>query len=123
MRRAFLVLLLACNTDDPGPSARLPTESLCPPDSTLDWDNFGRAFMESYCTSCHSSELEGAARHGAPSFHDFDTRFGVKGVASHVDSSSAAGPAATNIAMPPSGRTPSVDERRLLGEWLACDVP
>lgn len=123
MRAAILALALAagCTTESVfGP----PTESVCPQGSTLTWDNFGQAFMERYCTRCHSSELKGAARQGAPSFHDFDTRFGVKGVANHVDETTASGPAATNTGMPPSGGAkPTLEERQQLGEWIACDVP
>jgi hypothetical protein len=123
MRAITLALGLAlagCDTDSVfGP----PTESVCPDNSTLTWDTFGQNFMVRYCTRCHSSELKGAARHGAPSFHDFDTRFGVKGVANHVDETTASGPAATNKGMPPDGAIPTLEERQQLGEWLACDVP
>ena len=100
-----------------------PTQSTCPPNSTLTYDNFGKSFMERFCTRCHSSTLEGAARHGAPSFHDFDTQFGVKGVSNHIDETTAAGPAATNTGMPPDGPKPTLEERLQLGEWIACDVP
>jgi hypothetical protein len=61
-----------------------PTESVCPPVQTLTYDNFGRQFMETYCTRCHHSELMGDDRMGAPSFHDFDTLFGIKAVSDHV---------------------------------------
>lgn len=100
-----------------------PTESVCPPGSTLTYTNFGRPFMDAYCNRCHASSLRGPARHGAPSFHDFDTLYGIKVVYDHIDETTASGPAATNTSMPPDGRIPSLAERQQLGEWLACDVP
>jgi len=69
-----------------------PTGATCPPTSTLTYASFGQAFMESYCTRCHSSTLTGAARNGATAFHDFDTRLGVLQVADHVDQSGGSGP-------------------------------
>ena len=76
--------------------------------------------MDAYCTRCHSSELHGEDRNGAPLFHDFDTEMGILVVAGHIDEWAAAGPDATNRLMPPDGDTPTDDERRQLGEWLAC---
>lgn len=122
MRRAWwLAVVVACSNTVPvfGP----PTESTCPQGSTLTYDGFARQFMESYCTRCHARALKGAARHGAPSFHDFDTLFGIKPVADHVDETTAAGPAATNLGMPPDDPRPSLDERKQLGEWIACGMP
>ena len=113
--------LVAC-TEEPlfGP----PTEAVCPPGGTaLTYENFGKPFMEAYCTRCHDSALVGAARHGATSFHDFDTLFGIKAVKAHIDLTSASGPAATNTSMPPGGRSPSTAEREQLGEWIACGLP
>lgn len=101
-----------------------PTETACPPDgTTLTYENFAQPFMESYCTRCHASYLSGADRNGAPSFHDFDTWFGIHVVWDHVDETTAAGPAAINRGMPLDGPKPTDEERYLLGEWLACDLP
>ena len=100
-----------------------PTESVCAEPQTLTWENFGQKFMTDYCTRCHHSELVGKDRQGAPSFHDFDSVFGVRAVREHVDETTASGPAATNDSMPPDRPAPSLEERRKLGEWLACDAP
>jgi hypothetical protein len=100
-----------------------PTESICPTDSTLTYESFGRPFMEAYCTRCHHSEREGADRMGAPAYHDFDTLFGIRAVSHHIDETAAAGPAAVNEMMPPSGDRPTLDERYQLGEWIACGMP
>lgn len=102
-----------------GPS----TDSTCPPTSTLTYNNFAKPFMESYCTRCHASDKMGDARNGAPAFHDFDTLIGIKQVSNHVDQTAASGPAATNMSMPPDGAKPSLAERQMLGEWIACGMP
>jgi hypothetical protein len=119
---ALALALAAIGCTDP-PLFGPPTQSECPPGSTLTWDSFGRQFMEDHCTRCHHSALRGEARQGATSFHDFDTVSGVRVVKLHIDETSAAGPAATNTSMPPDSPEPTLDERRLLGEWLACDAP
>lgn len=102
-----------------------PTETVCPDGGTpLTYNNFGKPFMEQYCTGCHSSELVGEQRMGAPSFHDFDSLFGIKAVSDHIDETTAAGPAAINRGMPPDGEPqPSDAERYQLGEWIACGMP
>lgn len=121
MNRLLLLLLVSACSDPPlfGP----PTESICPSDSTITYDNFGKNFMTKYCTRCHSSELRGADRQGAPSFHDFDTLYGIRAVSDHVDETTASGPAATNTGMPPDKPAPTLAERKQLGEWIACGMP
>jgi len=118
-----VVTLASCDSEEPQPLFGPPTESVCPSNSTITYNNFGKSFMDNYCTRCHHTELVGEDRQGAPSFHDFDTLFGIKAVSNHVDFTTAAGPAATNDSMPPGGMIPSDEERRMLGEWIACDMP
>ncbi len=118
--RLLLLLLVACNSGELlGP----PTGATCPPASTLTYGNFGEPFMTTYCVSCHSSTLMGSQRHGAPLLHDFDTWYGIMPFISHIDETTAAGPAATNTAMPMADPTPTLGERTMLGEWLACGAP
>jgi uncharacterized membrane protein len=102
-----------------------PTGAVCPPDSTLSYENFGKSLMEQYCTQCHSSDLHGGyARHAAPPDHNFDTLEGVRHDADHIDGSAAAGPTATNDSMPPRGYPmPTSNEREQLAEWIACGAP
>jgi hypothetical protein len=88
----------------------------------LTYEDFGQPFMEKYCTACHSSELRGADRSGAPLYHDFDSLMGIIVVAEHVDEYTASGPKATNTIMPPGGEKPTKAERVQLGEWLACEL-
>ena len=102
-----------------GPS----TNSACAEGTTLTYETFGRTFMESYCTRCHSSTLSGPDRKGAPVFHDFDTVAGVRAVAEHIDQVAASGPGASNTLMPPGGPMPSLEERQQLAIWLACGSP
>lgn len=97
------------------------TESICPPGSELSYDNFGQQFMANYCTGCHARELTEAARSGAPKGYDFDTLEGILEEAEEIDEWAAAGPAAINTAMPPGNGGPTEEERRQLGEWLACE--
>ena len=100
-----------------------PTESVCPPTQTLTYNNFGKNFMEKYCTKCHDSNKTGEQRQGAPSFHDFDTLLGIKAVSDHIDETSAAGPASVNEGMPEDNPKPTLEERQKLGEWIACGMP
>jgi hypothetical protein len=104
------------------PFERVPSGAVCPPDSTLTYENFGQPFMERYCIRCHSSQLHGAERNGAPLFHDFDSLMGIVVVADHIDEYTAAGPNSVNERMPPNGDKPTFEERTQLGEWLACEL-
>jgi len=121
---AFAASSGACTNgaDSEEPSGGIPTESTCPSDSELTYDSFGRAFMEAYCVRCHDSSLTGADRQDAPLDHDFDTLQGILARTEHIDEYAAAGPAATNTAMPPDGPVPSDEVRSRLGEWLACET-
>jgi hypothetical protein len=100
-----------------------PTGTLCPSDSTLTYENFGMQFMTDYCVECHDSNKSGDDRMGAPAFHDFDTQFGIQAVAMHIDQMAGAGPNSINEIMPQEDPKPSLEERYLLAEWLACGAP
>lgn len=117
-----LFLLVAapsgCEEDEGTPSG-----ATCPEGSTLTWDNFGKGFMDSYCTRCHSTTLTGAARQGAPNDHNFDSVELLREELDHTDEQAAAGPTSVNTLMPIGAPTPSQAEREQLGEWLACGAP
>lgn len=101
-----------------------PSGSTCAPGATLTYEGFGQAFMDAYCTRCHSSHLTGADRQGAPSDHNLETLEAIRAAGLlHIDETSAAGPDGINTAMPPSDPRPTEAERRQLGEWLACGAP
>lgn len=117
------VALGGCGSDDPTAEPK-PTGSTCPTGSTLTYETFGRHFMETYCTRCHSSAVKGDQRQGAPDDHNFDTLENIHATEfEHIDQQAAAGPNAVNTVMPPSDPRPSEAERKQLGEWLACDAP
>jgi len=120
-----MTLLSSCSEDEnneSGEAEGTPTGSTCPPSSTVTYEKDIAPFMATYCTRCHSSQLTGAARNGAPVAHDFDTEAGILLVSQHVDENAAAGPDAVNTVMPPDGLKPSEADRRKLGEWIACQM-
>jgi uncharacterized membrane protein len=123
MRIAFFLAvalaLAACGGGDDGVA---PTGATCPAGSTLTYENFGAPFMEAYCLRCHSTEVAIPDRMGAPIDVNFDTLAGILQHADHIDELAAAGPDGVNTFMPPSGDEPSEEERRQLGEWLACQL-
>src|SRR6187549_3900382 len=99
--------LSSCGSDNEAAESGGPSGAVCPTDSTLTYDNFGQAFVEDYCTRCHSSALTGAARNGAPSDHNFDTLDLIKDTeVEHLDEQAAGGPDRVNRIMPPSGQKP-----------------
>jgi hypothetical protein len=96
----------------------------CPEEGGPTASNFGRAFLETYCLSCHSASVTGEARAGAPVGVNFDTPGAVRLWARHIDAHSAAGPAMENTEMPPASYpAPTLEERLKLGQWLACGAP
>ncbi len=92
-------------------------------ENMLTWENFGEAFMLSWCTGCHNSQLPTAQRAGAP-------------CAVNLDSHAGALPFAANIKlrvvdwqmyegtkpMPPAAIIPD-EELALLREWIDCGAP
>lgn len=100
------------------------TGATCPSTDAPTARNFGQAFLESYCLSCHSASVTGPGRGGAPTGLDFDTLEKVRAQSHDIDAHAAAGPSATNTAMPPRGLPqPTQAERQRLGQWLACGAP
>lgn len=109
------VLVLAGCGEDTG-----PTGATCPTGSSLTYENFGKTFMDTYCTRCHSSTLSGAARQDAPAGHDYNNASGIVADAKNIDAWAGSGPDRTNTEMPPNGTKPTDAERKQLSEWLAC---
>ncbi|TPV94643.1 MAG: hypothetical protein B7733_14150 [Myxococcales bacterium FL481] len=90
----------------------------CPEDSYLDTENFGRPFMLSWCTGCHSADMPAGMRQGAPPDVNFDTSTEVRDWADRIWARSGD----HNGSMPPVAPAP-LELRRQLGEWLACGAP
>ena len=114
---AFVVAICSAGCSGGGSGAT------CPSDSSLSYESFGEDFFARYCTTCHASALNGAARLSAPSDVNFDTVELIQSQIASIDEQAAAGPDGVNTAMPNAGARPSDEERRQLGEWLACGAP
>lgn len=90
------------------------TGSTCPAESTLTYDNFGKNFMQTHCLACHAD--------GGSESPALSTLAEIQAHLGDVDRAAAAGPNAVNTFMPEGSSVPE-EERRKLGEWLACGAP
>jgi uncharacterized membrane protein len=118
-RRAVTVLWLAAAAcSDPAVENPLPDpgSSQCR-ESTLTYQNFAAPFVISWCRGCHGSAQPVSMRQNAPVGVDFDTAEQVRTARDRI-LARATGASPT---MPPVGG-PSVEERLLLAEWLACGM-
>ncbi len=90
----------------------------CPPGgTTLTYDNFGKAFIDTNCQRCHGGST--GYRDGAPSGYDFATLDAVR----HWKSRIFVRAAADNTTMPPGPDDPPLSEREKLADWLGCGAP
>ncbi len=121
---ALALAPLGCGDDDDDDDGDDDTVE-CPSGGTqLTEQNFGRAFLNSYCTRCHSSTLSGAARNGAPEGLNWDQLAVVRANTGRMnDAAGANADDSVNREMPPNDPRPSDAERRQLAEWLACGAP
>ena len=120
MKHLVLAILFGACTADSGGSS---TGSTCPSTNAPTYDNFGRTFMTTYCTGCHSATAQN--RFGAPPSLNFDSEAEITRHASAIDQEAARGPKAANDTMPELGTPlvqskPTDDEREKLGQFLAC---
>jgi len=99
-----------------------PSGATCPDSNAPTYGSFGQTFMATYCTDCHSSTATN--RHSAPSDINFDSMDDIRTHLTDIDVEAAAGPSATNTAMPELDakvtKTPTQAEREMLGQFLAC---
>jgi len=109
LRLALLGALLcaACGSD-----LGDATGSTCPSDSSLKYGNFGQSFIQTNCLACHA----------AAESPKLNTLADIRAHLSEIDRAAAAGPNSVNTYMP-DGRSVPEEERRKLGEWLACGAP
>jgi hypothetical protein len=99
-----------------------PSGAECTADGMmLTYENFAKDFFAEYCNRCHGGDVKGDARMGAPADHKFDTLEQIEILADHIDQLAAAGKV-TNTKMPLTDPKPSLEERKKLGEWIACGL-
>ena len=106
IRFTFIVLFIAACTGS-SPSGIAASEVVCPPDSTLTYESFGSVFLADNCLSCHTSK-------DRPALTSKAAVQANKGAIIDVAVVSTTMPANSGLA---------VEERQLLGEWLACGAP
>lgn len=112
----FAWLLSACGSDDSSGIG-----AVCPPTNPPTYESAGKAFLDKYCVGCHSSSRTGAMRFGAPAGLNYDTLADVRTHLSDIEDQAAAGPDGTNTLMPLGQPVPTLAERTVLGEFLACE--
>ena len=93
-------------------------ESTCSLDPPLNYDNFGKRFMDQYCAGCHSwlHPDEHVNRNDAPGIVNFDTYAGVLEYADRVWIRSV------DFGDMPPGGGPTTEEMERFTEWMQCEV-
>ena len=102
--------VLSCRT----PELQQPVEEC----TDLSWESDIEGIFSNWCTPCHGGQVVGEMRRGAPEDVVLDTAATVRPWAPRIVAT-ALGEAPT---MPPAGGT-TPDERALIREWIACDMP
>lgn len=124
MTRALaLTLALGCGATVPpdddvetGDSGVVATDTSPDPCAPLTWETAGAPVVLTWCTPCHSEDLTGMARSGAPRGVDFDDEDDVRQRAARVWARALSDPPT----MPPASG-PSEDALDRLGAWLTCE--
>lgn len=119
LRKGLLgALLLAACRDDPEPTSPTtpdpPTGDTGPCADAPEWPE-AQGFVRTWCLPCHSAEVEGVDRQGAPAGVDFDTYAQVFAWREAIEQR-ATGP---DLDMPP---VPGASDEAVarFAEWLAC---
>jgi hypothetical protein len=131
MLKRFLILslvLTACDGgENPEPSDGIDSgterTSLiegreCPPDNTTTYTNTGGPILISWCITCHSSHVPADQRQRATVGVNFDTVNGINEQLLRIYARAGD----DNKTMPPVDSL-TADERRRLGDWIACGAP
>ena len=105
----MLLLLLAC-----GPTA----DSGCGQDPPVDYASFGQGFLLKHCTACHSAQVTGQERQGAPAGVDLDTQEAAEALAERIH----ARVLVPEVPEMPPGGGPDAEELELLSIWLSCEL-
>lgn len=85
--------------------------------TTVTYTNFVKAFLDTYCNTCHSTNSDN--RRGAPVATIFDHYEMVVTLKKRIFLRSAA----QNTTMPPGPDDPPETDRMKLAEWIACGTP
>jgi uncharacterized membrane protein len=115
LRRRALGFALLAGTG--GCAVEAGDSGTCGRTPALSYDNFGKGYLQQYCTGCHSSLVPESHREGATPGVDFDTYEGVLTWAERIDARATG----NDPSMPPGGG-PADDEVERLSEWLSCTV-
>ncbi len=100
---ASMLTFAGCTDDTSIPAS----EVVCPTDSTLTYENFGAAFLQTNCLSCHTSREKPAL---------------TSQTLVQTNSAKIIAEAVTSSAMPDGGSLTTA-QRTQLGQWLACGAP
>jgi uncharacterized membrane protein len=90
---------------------------ICSHTPPLDYQNYGKGFVDKHCVGCHSSLLPESHRMGAPLGVDLDTYQFIIDWADRIEARATG----SSPSMPPGGG-PSEQELANLAEWLECSV-
>lgn len=112
------LLVYGCGGPEPTKPTPLLQGKTCAANSTLTYENFGKAYFLTWCNGCHSSSLENKDRADAPNNVNFDTLQDIRKHANRIYKRSVEG----DNTMPPS-IVLSHEQKKLLGEWLSCGAP
>lgn len=82
------------------------------------YENVGAPFMTTWCTACHSSDLDSQYRAGAPDTVNLDTLDDVRQWNERI----LARVSNEDSPMPPAG-LPAEEDLVRLEEWLLCGAP
>jgi hypothetical protein len=105
-RIAILLLFAACSGGSS--STGIDVSSItCPPDSTLTYESYGQLVIEEHCLACHAGKE--SPRLGT-----------VEEI--RANKNSILREAVASTAMPDNSDM-TLEERQVLGEWLACGAP
>lgn len=107
MMRWMMFSLFAAACSSSSSSGIATSDVVCPTDSTLTYESFGSTFLSDNCLSCHTSKDRPA----------LTTRAAVVANKDNIVNA-----AVTSTKMPADGSI-AIEERQLLGEWLACGAP
>lgn len=106
---------MACQTAPAPPTEESGAPPLDCPEG-LGWESAAAPLLQSYCTSCHSSQRLDDDRFGAPDGVDFDTVEGALAHAARIQARLESGD------MPPQTGVPAHLAQRF-ADWLACGAP